>query len=222
MTNQKHERFWFDKRDSYFSIMVEELRRAHLKGYSVIELARILDHKTCRNLYALMRDEGIYPLLERKRQRTFDLPGKFQRLLNSCQLSFLQWCNSHGLDPEKTAMALALDMDNTNPVSAAAHRAVRQDFRRAYEKIFGYSTEISASSRPKSILLQTRYSMCVVHVPERCTYAAYIPELPECYVESPNRNIAIRRLKSRYVAYTSVNKLRLLPDRFHDDGHIYK
>ena len=216
-SKQKHERFWFNRRDPLYPVMIEELRRAHDNGFSVIELARILDHKSSKNLYALMRDAGIYPLLERKRQRAFILPAKFQFILDSCQLSFLQWCNSHGLDPDATALALASEADADNPASLAAHAAVRQDFRRAYDKVFGDSTEVSESSRPKTHLLRSHYSAHVDFVPEKYTYAAFVPELPECRVEAANRDIAYRLLKSRYVTYASIAKLKLLSRRDRPD-----
>jgi len=179
----------------------------------VVELARILDHKSCRNLYALMRDEGIYPRLQQKRQRAFSLPAKFLFILDACRLSFLQWCNSHGLDPEATAQTLAGDEETADTVSVMAHSAVRQDFRRAYDKVFGDSTEVSVSARPKTDLLISRYSLTIEFVPGRYTYAAYIHELPECRAEAPNRDVAYRLLKAKYVAYASIVKLKLLPCR---------
>ena len=212
-SKQKHEMFWFNRHDTLYPDLVAQLRRAHENSYSVVELGRYLNHKSSRNLYALMRDEGIYPRLQQKRQRAFNLPAKFQFILNSCQLSFLQWCNSHGLDPEATAQALDRDEEMANPASVSAHAAVRQDFRRAYDKVFGGSTEVSVSSRPKTDKLITDYALTIAPVPGRYTYEAYIHGLPICRVEAPNRDLAYRLLKARYVLYASIIKLKLLPKR---------
>ena len=213
VTTSKRDKFWFNRDDELFPLFVEELKRALENGHSVIELSRILDLSGARNLYALLRSEGVFPPIKQGRPKPFVLPERFEKVLQYCQLGFLQWCNCHGLDPEATALALASPEDLTNPASVAAHRAVRQDFRQAYDKVFADVQEISASSRPKSDFLQTHYSVRIDHVPERGKYAAYVPELPECRVEARSRDHAFRLLKMRYVAIASVRKLRLLPKK---------
>ena len=43
---------YWDETSEQFELLVSELRRAYMDGYSVIELARLLHHRTATKLYA--------------------------------------------------------------------------------------------------------------------------------------------------------------------------
>jgi hypothetical protein len=211
-TTSKRDKFWFDRDDELYPLFIEELKGAVEKGYSVIELSRTLNLGT-RNLYALLRSEQVFPPIKLGRPKPFALPERFAKSLQNCKLGFLQWCNSHGLDPAATAQALASPEDTADPASVAAHRAGRQDFRQAYGKVFSEVQEISVSSRPTSDYLHTHYTLSIDHDPERGKFVAYIHELPQCRVEARSRDHAFRLIKCRYVTFASIIKLRMLPPR---------
>ncbi len=205
-------RFWYQKNDPLYARLVEEIRRADAKGYSAIEIARVLGQSK-RHTYALMRDEGIIAKIQRKRQKPYRIPDRLGKILSKCEISFLQWCSSHNLDAERTSEALKKEEKPDCPVSTAVHAALRQDFPKAYSKILDPEPEYSTSWQPRIEELKTDYTITIKLNPETNGYAAFIHELEECSVEAPTRDEAYYRLKSRYVAYSSINKLQMLPSK---------
>src|ERR1700686_885650 len=98
----KKRTFYFDPADPFVLAMRSELKYAFKRGYSVVELQRLLAHSTSKKLYVMLREEGVIEPLLRKRQRKYKLPDLFAGALEKCGLGFLQWCNSHKLHPDFT------------------------------------------------------------------------------------------------------------------------
>lgn len=209
----KRDVFWFNQNDCLYPILIKELDAAIKKGYSVIELSRILDLSGARNLYALLRNSGLIPRMDQRRGKAFNLPVLFTKVLQYTQLGYLQWCNCHALDPSATAQALAAPVNHGDSSSLAAHRALRKDFPHAYRKMLDNDVEISTSSVPKSERLRTDYSMTIRLDKTTYKYVAFVHELPECQVEAATRDHAFRLLRAKYVIFASINKLQLLPRR---------
>lgn len=205
-------KFWYQKDDPYYSEMVNEIKHASSKGYSAIEISRTLGQSP-KNIYALMRDAGVIPKLQRKRQKVYSIPQRLEGILSRCHISYLQWCSSHCLDPDETSQALLTDENPHDPASVAAHNALRQDFPKAYSKIMATDPDYSSSFQPMVDSLKTDYTIIIRLNPETNGYTAIIHELEECKVEAPTRIEAFYKLQSRYVAFSAINKLRLLPDR---------
>lgn len=180
------------------------------RGYSVVELARIMGNSTCKNLYAIMRDAGIITKLPRKRWGKFDVHPALVTALGSCKLSFVQWANSHDLDPAETVSALKTAVNPDNPQSVAAHEALQQDFKFLSHKMYGLPVPLSRSSEETDDRITTDYTITIE--PDRAAggFRAYIHELEECSVFGKTREVAFYNLRSRYVLFHSVRKLKVL------------
>jgi hypothetical protein len=203
--------FWDEKDSQIYSLLVSELQRAYSLGYSVVELARTLNHKTANKLYAVMRNAGIVRKMERKRQPKFEVHPALDSALKKCKLSFLQWCCSHGVEPGPTAAALALPADEDDHASLAAHRSFQQDFPTLYAKVYQTVPPETPCRDPEPIKeRRSTYSVVIVFDQEKHAYEAHIPEIPECRAEGKNRDEAYFRLKQQYVMRSSIVKLRLL------------
>lgn len=205
-------RFWYHKDDPFYGRLVDEIRRASAKGYSAIEISRTICQRP-RKTYALMREEGIIPKIQRRRQKAYKIPERLGKILSKCDISFLQWCSSHRLEPGETSEALRSEENPACAVSLAVHSALRQDFPQAYEKIINPDPEYSTSWQPMSDELKTDYTITIKFNLESNGYTAFIHELEECTVEGLTRDDAYYKLKSRYVAFSSINKLQLLPPK---------
>ncbi len=212
MNKYKSIKFWYQKDDPFYAKLVEEIRLAHNKGYSPVEIARVMG-QSAKNIYAMMRDEGIIAKMVRKRQKVYNLPLLLEKVLRKCGVSYLQWCLCHGLDPDLTVAALFSPEDSCDPCSVAAHHALRQDFPRAYAKILDPKVEYSTTWQPLLPELRTDYTITIRLNPENNLYTAFVHELPACRVEGESRDIAYFGLKSRYVCLAAISKLQLLPLR---------
>lgn len=205
-------RFWYDTRDPYYRVMIDEMKRARDNGYSVIEIARILDQRSCRNLYALFRKEGMLPKLPWKHQKTPVLPELFKTALAEWGLSFLQWCNAHALNPAITEVCLQEPEVKDEPFSEAAHRAIRQDFPQLYPVLYEGSM-YQPPVVPEEPDWHYRHPVHILCDPEIGSYQASVPELPGCAFEGKTFNAASYGLRRRYVVHVNIVKLRLLPPR---------
>lgn len=205
--------FRWNKDDKLFPLLEEALLEATQRGYSVIELSRYLGNSASRNLYGIMRDAGIIPKLPRGRGPKVDVHPALLSALEKCQISFHQWVNSHDLEPVATAHALKAELDFNDPVSVAAHKALKQDFRFLSPKMYKLPVDpdLASSAGPNCTL--TDYTITIEPDKQNNGYRAYIHELTECSCLGATRDEAFFGLKSRYVLFHSVRKLRVLPDK---------
>lgn len=205
--------FRWNKDDELFEDMVVALHEAALRGYSVVELSRIMGNSTCKNLYAIMRDAGIYAKLPRKRWGKFDVHPALAEALDSCKLSFAQWVNTHDLDLTATVHVLKTAVNLEDPQSVAAHNALQQDFRFLSMKMYGLPVPPARVSEGTDDQIITDYTITIEPNRTAGKYRAYIHELPECEVSARTRDLAYFGLKSRYVFFHSIRKLKVLPQK---------
>lgn len=203
--------YYFDPKDEFFIAMKAEMAHAYKRGYSVIFLRRYLDHSTCRTTYAMLREQGVIPLMPRKRQRKYNIPEQLSKALDKNELGFLQWCNSWGLDPELASQALQGPVNANDPVSVRAHRAVRRDFRNLYCLLYE-SAQYIPPPREKKPAKRNRDTVTIRFNLESDQYLAFVHEKPDCVAEGDSYEEALARLKYRCAAYSSLVKLQLLPD----------
>ncbi len=203
--------FW-DENDELYPILINELKLAYSNGYSIIELARRLNHRTAIKLYEILRKEEIISKIGRKRQPRYQIPVALKTALSKCKLSYLQWCASHGIDPEITANALAIYVDESNSHSLAAHRSFRIDFPALYSKLFHLHNQFDAPSAQTIALseLPTKYTVVIKYNHTKLLYEAEIPEIPECRAAGFTRDNAYFSLKKKNALLMSIEKLRVL------------
>ena len=199
--------FRWNKKDELYPSLEIALYEATQKGYSVVELSRIMGNSKCKNLYAIMRDAGIIAKLPRRRWPAV----KLLAALEKCQISFVQWANSHDLDGASVATVLDTVVDYSNPLSVAAHKALNQDFCFLSSKMYGLPVDPDRVSAPSSDSTLTNYTVIIKPDWEADGYRAYIPELEECSSFGATRDQAYFGLKSRYVIFHSIRKLKVLP-----------
>jgi len=204
-------KFSWDKKDTLFPLLEESLYEADKKGYSVIEISRILGNATCINMYGLMRDAGIIAKLPRRGWwNKLEVHPALAEALAKTKLSFVQWTNSHGLDASQASLALKTVVDSTNEMSLAAHAALQQDFRFLAPKIYGLPVPLGRLPS-KDATTPPRYSVTINPDPSGTGYNAYVHELAECVSFGDSMDLAYIALKSRYVIFNSIRTLRLLP-----------
>lgn len=203
----------YDKTSELYKTYVQELLNAYRRGYSVIELQRILYHKDSRNLYATMRDAEMFPCLQRKRQKKYEVPAAFAKALGDCNLSFLQWCNSRAFEPGMAAEMLCAAEIKGNRRSEAVHEAYRRDFGNLYAKV--YKTEFPTTSTLGKLIPEKRttHSLSIIFDDIKLKYCATIPEIPACCAEGETWDEAFDNMKACYVLHVSIIKLKLLPSR---------
>ena len=205
---------YWDESSDQFQILIAKLRQSYIYGYSVIELARILNHRNATKLYAVMRNHGIIPKLTRKRQKKYEIPTALETALKKSGISYIQWCTAHGLDVERSVSALREGLDDYDPDSMAVHNAFIQDFPTLYAKFYGTPhPDLPDRSYYLRKEQRTDYSVLIVLNKQTKAYDASIPELPFCCATGRSRDEAYLRLKKEYVIHMSIAKLELLPPK---------
>lgn len=132
--------FWsgIDKSSKDWQTYIYELKYTFNKGFSVVMLARGLRHKTAARVYKDLRESGAIGRLSQKRHRQFSrlAPG-VEKAIKNMDLSYVQWCNSHGEDPGCVEWFLSTAIDRTEEKSVVLHNMFALDFPRDYRCIFG-------------------------------------------------------------------------------------
>jgi len=202
--------FSWDTRSPLYGDFIVILDDAFNKGYSVVELTRILGTHTCENLYKLMRTESILPCMPRGRKKNPPaVPVGLEPELKKFRLTYGQWCTSHGLNPGTTSAALHGAENPLDPLSVAAHTAWRVDFTASYCKAFGLPVPPASAPKPKI----THYALTIVPRIEEEVFEAYVHDLPGCRVTGKSRDAAYHNLKRQYVFISSIGKLKDLPSK---------
>lgn len=210
---RKRNPFRWNTEDELFPQLEEALHEATLRGYSVVELARILGNSTVLNLYNIMRTAGLIRKLPAGRVPKVDVHPGLATALEKCNLTFYRWANSHDLEPFAMAEALRHPVNQSDPKSVAAHKAFKQDFHQLYCKVYHLPVEAgrAGTNSPDSIL--TDFHITIAPDKEKNCYRAYVHELESCVSFGRTHDEAYFALKSRYVLFRSIQKLRLLPDK---------
>lgn len=205
--------FRWNTDDELYPELELALHEATLRGYSVVELSRILGNSGSRHLYEIMRNAGIIAKLPKGRTPKIVVPPGLQAALKERELSFNRWVNTHELKPFEVASALAAPVKEDDPISVAAHKAFRQDFRHLYCKCYRLPAEpdLAGNVGPANIL--TDYSVSIIPDKDNDRYKAFIVELPHCCGYGADRMEALDALRSRYVLFHSIRKLKVLPDK---------
>lgn len=162
-------RFWFDTSDPLYSAFVEELEKAYWRGYSVVELARVLAHKNAYNVYRTMRAENILPKLVRQAHK-YSLPDVFAGCLRRVGLGFPQWCNSHGIENVRQAAEALKRGVATEFEDEHVFRAYRLDFRNVFDSIFGDTADryvVYPAPAPSGLIQPT---LTIRYIPEQKVY----------------------------------------------------
>lgn len=200
-----------NRNEQLYRTYVEELCRAFRKGYSVIELLRLLDQSCGRRMYNLLRNEGVIRKLTRKRQRAYRIPEELKAVLAKTGISFIQWANSHGLDPEEAALALSEPLDPEDVPSMPAHNALKNDFPNYYNNIYDPAAPVYEFSPEKRPRLVCKDTVIIEYSEENDCFVAYTEKEPQYKVSGKTRELALFALKCQYVILASIAKLRLLP-----------
>lgn len=210
---RKRHSFRWNRDDELYPELELALHEATQRGYSVIELSRILGNSASRHLYEIMRDAGLIAKLPKGRTPKVNIHPGLAAALNERDLSFNRWVNSHDLDPVEVAAALATPLNENDSRSVAAHKAFRQDFRHLYCKVYKLPAEPDLASSTGAGRVLSKYSITITADHENDRYKAFIVEMSECCGYGYDQDEAYFALKSRYVLFHSIRKLRVLPDK---------
>ncbi|TSK07850.1 MAG: type II toxin-antitoxin system HicB family antitoxin [Geobacter sp.] len=210
---RKRNHFRWDSSDELFPDFENALHEATLRGYSVVELARILGNSTSLNLYNIMRTAGLIRKLPAGRLPKVDIHPGLAAALVKCNLTFYRWANSHDLEPFAMAEALRSPANPKDAGSVAAHNAFRQDFLQLYCKVYQLPVETGRVGVGDQSTSLTDFRIIIEPDHENGRYRAYVPELANCVSFGKTHDEAYFALKSRYVLFRSIQKLRLLPDK---------
>lgn len=201
-----------DKTDPLYQEFLESLCREYRNGYSVIQLMRVLDSTSALKTYKLLQSGGAIPALPRTRGRKYAMPPELESALKKCKLTYLRWCNSHGLNPDKAGQALLQPLDRGDSVSLAAHNALKNDWRRLYGRIYDpQNTPAHSFSIDKRDGLENRETTIIAYDEKKLCFYAYIQKWPDFRCDGKTRDDAYFGLKRRYVLKSSIHKLMLLP-----------
>jgi hypothetical protein len=201
-----NEYLYWDQNNPLYLEIIKELRKAYISGLSVVQLSRILGHKSAKKLYAVLRNERIIAKIKRKRQVKYLLHELVEKCVMKTGLSFLQWCSSHSLDPGATATALTKPLDPDDSESCAAHCSFATDFPMVSASLFGTSVPLSQ----RHDWNVRGYSMTINYDVNTKVYHGVIPEMPNCSCTATNLDRAFLLLKKEYVMHVTLMKLRSL------------
>lgn len=206
--------FWgrVNKDEEIYKDFIKLICSAYRKGYSVIELTRILDQSCARKFYDLLRDAGEIDTLPRKRGRSYEMPELLKATLVKADLTYLKWCNSHALDAETAGLALLSPLDRWDSASLAAHNALKNDWPRMYDRIYWPdSTPVYNFSPEKIPGLENKDTVIIVYDYEKYCFKAFVEKNPALRGSGATRERALGALKRSYILSQSIAKLSLLP-----------
>lgn len=206
--------FWgaVDPDDDVYQEFIRLLCAAYRSGYSVLELSRVLDQNCKRKVYELLRDAGAIPRIRRGRRRSPALPVMLIKTLEKAKISYASWANSHGLCPERTEAALSCALDRTDPISVAAHNALRNDWPGLYGRMFDPANTPSYNRSPGKEPGGENHDKISIEFDfkKRC-FTGYIDMFPHIRGDGETRERALATLKMQYVLHRSIKKLQNLP-----------
>lgn len=98
---------------------------------------RLLGHRSATRIYKELRKHGAIPKLQRKRQKVYDIPEPVLTAIGEVGISYLQWCNSHNIEPGWVEEGLTGKLSFDDEVTVVAHDMLVRDFPEVYCGIFG-------------------------------------------------------------------------------------
>lgn len=201
----------FVEAEPLYQEFLDSLSREYHNGYSVMQLTRVLDSSSARRTYELLLKCGAIKPLPKKRGRKYDIPKELVSALEKAPLSYLQWCNSHKLDPDKTSQALMRPLDRRDADSLAAHNALKNDWRRLHGRIFDPANtpghNFSAEKRPG---LENRDAMVIAYDDKKLSFYGYLEKCPDLRFYGKTRDDVFYGMKRQYILRASIHKLMLL------------
>ncbi len=206
--------FWggVNKNEQIYKDFIKLLCSAYRRGYSVVELTRILDQSCARKFYDLLRDEGEIVPLPRKRGRSYEMPELLKATLEKADLTYLKWCNSHDLDAETAGLALLSPLDRWDSASLSAHNALKNDWPRMYDRIYWPdSTPVYNFSPEKIPGLENKDTVIIVYDYEKYCFKAFVEKNPAICGFGERRGVALAGMTRSYILNHSIAKLSLLP-----------
>jgi hypothetical protein len=202
-----------------YTEFVHQLDAAFWRGYSIIELSRVLAHANAANLYKIMRDEGIVPMLPKQAQL-----NKLPHLVVSCLrlrgLGFPQWCNSHGIEDQAMAARVLWSKSTNTSEELQVLKAFRLDFRRTFEVHYQEVADIATIPDPPPESRATKFMSKCVFSHEKQLYVGKI-EFQDGHgisVEGPNPKYVMAQIRKKSVLLVSIGKLSILPERIMSGG----
>lgn len=107
---------------------------AYQKGYSVVEIARIIGMKSAKYIHLALVKQGYILRGKSGRQAKGSVPKGMGLFLSARSLSFIQWCAGWHIDPHEA-------LDQIKSSSGAAMTALRRDFPGYYKQLTGVVIE---------------------------------------------------------------------------------
>lgn len=116
---------------SLFEQVESRICSAHRKGFSVVEITRIIGSRKADYAHAVLVKRGEIMPGKRGRPAKGSIPGSIGLYLRKRSLSFAKWCAGWGFDLAEAASAIVAVCDGE------VLEAVRRDFPGCYRKIRG-------------------------------------------------------------------------------------
>ena len=205
-------KFWFNIRDPLYRDYVHLLDTAYWRGYSVVELSRLLAHNNATNIYRVLREEGTLPSLVRQAQK-HSLTKPMLSCFKAVGLGFPQWCNSHGIEDFKVAAAALREGDMSTPDRLQVLKSFRIDFRNAFELSFPMLIDtITVPPPPPSCKSQYIQSVIVYDTSNKC-FNVTLPGINDTAVTFMTSSHARMYVKQKCALLASISKLSNLPER---------
>jgi len=141
----------------------EQVEKAYIeafhKGYSVVELARVVGVKSAKYIHAILVKNGEIVGGKRGPLKRGILPEGFGLFLASRSLSYNQWCAGWGFEPRTAATEIAA-------TAGPAMAAIKRDFPGYYKRLTGIVVTDFARgpaferSRPEIVLTWSEDEAC--------------------------------------------------------------
>ena len=201
---------WFRDRSQGYEDLLAAINGALEKGYSVLQIARLLATNT-RGLYNVLRREGLFCAFPVGRPPALpcSLPEALQEALQTAGMGFYQWCQGRrpALDPSQAAVGLTEQYPGAYP---AGHMALWRDFPNAYTKIFGEDLDVDRSTGARE---EDDFCMKVSCSGSNYLFVAEDPRDPSLRCASKSIAAAAVRFQGIYRHDRSLRRLNALPDR---------
>lgn len=205
--------FWFDKDDPLYKDFVKELEAAYWRGYSVIELQRILSFSNSTNLYRIMREENIVARIGRQAYK-YKLPNLFENCLRKAGLGFPQWCNSHGIDDFRMAAIALLHGNPKTQEEIQVFRAYRLDFRTIFDSFYKDSDRYDVYDPPIASVTEQLASKVGFDKDQKLYVGnIFLNDGGTISVSGKSMKYATAMVRKKCVLLANIAKLSVLPRR---------
>lgn len=173
---------------------------AFQKGYSVVEMARVIGVKSASYIHATLVKRGEIPRGKSGKQKKNQMPKGFGLYLYARSITYAQWCAGWHFDQEAVATEV---LAGAGPAMAA----IKRDFPGFYTQLTGIPVKDFAkgppfvASRPEIRLSWDEHEDC---------FKAEIPVMGVICYESNYQN-ALRAILNRHRNQITIQRLEALP-----------